>query len=325
VPEITPGLVSTIIPTFNRSGMLVEAVQSVLNQTHRQLEVIIVDDGSTDETPTVVSQLQKADLQRVKYIRQVNAGPGGARNAGFQIAAGEFIQYLDCDDVLHPDKFAKQVQSLRSNPSAGISYCITLREDPETKQFVNWARTAEKIENIFPSFLPTRGWATLTPLWRRSVCEAVGPWKLFRLMEDWEYDLRAGFLGVLVVGVPEPLCTIRDHEGKRLSGMNEGWTLDRVRYFYLAHESVWIQMRQQGHTNWQYLQQYSRTMFWIARLCGAHGLFTEANVALDYVDEMTSVNNLPSSTRVFRCLTKLIGWTVGIWLAEKGTGIRRRR
>ena len=212
-------LVSTIIPVFNRSLMICDAVESVLQQTHPAIEIILVDDGSTDQTPDTLLRLQAQNPDTIKLLRQENAGPGVARNTDLGAATGEFIQYLDSDDVLHPEKFTRQVATLEANPECGVCYCITLRTDPKSNELVPWARTAETIDNIFPSFLPKRGWATLTPLWRRSVCDAVGPWKPFRVMEDWEHDLRAGIIGTRPIHVAEALCTVRDHQENRASGM----------------------------------------------------------------------------------------------------------
>ena len=112
------GLVSTIIPVYNRPMMLPEAVDSVLSQSHSAVEVIIVNDGSSDDTPQVADQLAEANPDRVTVIHIDNSGPSLAREAGRQVAKGEFIQYLDSDDILYPEKFHLQVEALRNQESA---------------------------------------------------------------------------------------------------------------------------------------------------------------------------------------------------------------
>ena len=87
------GLVSTIIPVYNRPVLLREAVESVLRQTYRPIEVIIVDDGSTDDTGRVAEELAARDLDVIRALHIANGGPGVAREAGRQVAQGEFIQY----------------------------------------------------------------------------------------------------------------------------------------------------------------------------------------------------------------------------------------
>lgn len=309
-PPTTPivGLVSTIIPVFNRAVMIVDSVASVLAQTYRPIEIILVDDGSDDETPEVLAKLQRDFPDEVRVVTQPNAGPGAARNAGLAIARGEFIQYLDSDDRLHPDKFSVQVRQLRSDPAAGVCYCVTNRMDPTTGKMTAWAETDKVIDQLFPAFLPKRGWATLTPLWRKTVCDAIGPWKPLRMMEDWEHDLRAGLLGVRPVAVDQTLCTVIDHDQPRASGMVAGMTSDRVNSLFQAHRSVWYEMKRISKTDWDYVANFSRTMFWIARLCGERGLVSEAEAALDLTDEMTKLNSQPSATHLFRRIKRWLGW-----------------
>ena len=95
------GLVSTIIPVYNRPTLVVEAIESVLAQTYRPIEIIVVDDGSTDSTSAVVEQMMTAHPE-VSLLRQPNSGPGPARQKGIEAASGEFIQFLDSDDLLAP-------------------------------------------------------------------------------------------------------------------------------------------------------------------------------------------------------------------------------
>src|SRR5688500_1554911 len=92
--KIIPNLVSTIIPVHNRAAMLVEAVNSVLAQTHRPIEIIVIDDGSTDDTARVADDLASRHPNEIRVIHQQNTGAGLAREAGRQMANGEFIQYL---------------------------------------------------------------------------------------------------------------------------------------------------------------------------------------------------------------------------------------
>jgi glycosyltransferase involved in cell wall biosynthesis len=116
------GVVSTIIPVHNRPQLLREAVESVLAQTYRAIEVIIVDDGSTDETGEVADTFAQQHADMVRAIHQENGGPGLAREAGRIVARGEFVQYLDSDDVLLPRKFELQVGALMALTECVVSY-----------------------------------------------------------------------------------------------------------------------------------------------------------------------------------------------------------
>jgi glycosyltransferase involved in cell wall biosynthesis len=111
-PEPTPGLVSVVLPTFNREQTLARAVASVLNQSYRDLELIVVDDGSTDRTAEVMAGF---DDPRLRYLRlEKNGGASRARNAGLRAAKGEFIAFQDSDDEWLVDKLARQLELARS-------------------------------------------------------------------------------------------------------------------------------------------------------------------------------------------------------------------
>jgi len=123
-------LVSAVIPTYNGWQNLVEAVESVLAQEYPHVEIIVVDDGSTDATQARMQQYS----DRIVYTRQENRGPAAARNAGLDIANGEFIAFLDSDDLWRQDKIGKQVEFFRSHPQVGI-VCTDAREFDETGTF----------------------------------------------------------------------------------------------------------------------------------------------------------------------------------------------
>lgn len=116
-------IVSIIIPCYNQSEYLTEAVVSVLSQTHTHWECIIVNDGSTDDTKNIALEFCKND-PRISYIEQHNQGLSAARNAGIKVAKGDYIQFLDSDDILVKNKLSIQVQQLQQqnthNPSISI-------------------------------------------------------------------------------------------------------------------------------------------------------------------------------------------------------------
>jgi glycosyltransferase involved in cell wall biosynthesis len=109
-------LVSFIIPTHNYARFLGEAIDSALAQTYPNFELIVVDDGSTDNTPEIVAPLQ----HRLRYIRQEQSGPSAARNSGIRASRGELIAFLDADDVWLPHKTATQVRYLLEHPETGL-------------------------------------------------------------------------------------------------------------------------------------------------------------------------------------------------------------
>ena len=116
-----PPVVSVIVPAYNYAQFLPDALESVLAQTFAGWECVIVDDGSTDETPQVARRYVDRD-DRFVYVRQENAGLAGARNRGLSSCSGQFIQFLDADDRLLPDKLQRHVAYLREHPETDIVY-----------------------------------------------------------------------------------------------------------------------------------------------------------------------------------------------------------
>ncbi len=112
-------LVSVVIPTYNRSLFISDAIESVLNQTYEQIEIIVVDDGSTDKTREIVERYGSS----VKYIFQKNSGPGSARNKGIRMSSGEYIAFLDSDDLWERGKVEEQVEFFKRNKAYAL--CCT--------------------------------------------------------------------------------------------------------------------------------------------------------------------------------------------------------
>ena len=295
--------------------MLVEAVDSVLAQTLADFEIIIVDDGSTDDTPDVARQLVDRHAGRIRYVRQANAGPGAARNTGIAVAHGEFIQFLDSDDLLAPEKFERQVALLDANPDRGVCYCTTLRgESPTTS--VPSARSHQTFDRILPEFLFQRGWSTISTLWRRSVCEQLGPLRPQRVMEDWEFDCRAGLAGIRPIHCPEALAYMRDHPGHRalvaLDNFEPRHTLD----FCAAYCAVGRGVLGSDLVDSAARARFARALFFVSRLCARQGVAAQAREASDLAMQLVPPGAWTFDQRIVRGLARCIGWHSATNLAE---------
>lgn len=135
-------LVSVVVASYNRAGMLPDAMQSVCEQTYRPIELVIVDDGSTDATEDVVAAFRESNLAdprfTVRYVRQENAGFAAARNRGVSESSGDFIQFLDSDDWLLPDKLSCHV-SLVNDGSLDFVYSpVRVEREGKLLQLVGW-------------------------------------------------------------------------------------------------------------------------------------------------------------------------------------------
>lgn len=271
-----PGMVSTIIPVYNRNGLLQEAVESVLQQSYRPIEIIIVDDGSTDDTSATADRLAALHPGEITALHQPNSGVGVAREAGRQLARGEFIQYLDSDDLLYPRKFELQVRGLRDHPECGAAYCKTDYRIPgSTLPPISWKRTGERIETMFPAFLASRWWGTLTPLYRRALVDRAGPWLSLINEEDWEYDCRIAAMGVKLFFADEFLALVRAHPEERLS--HNGLSPAKLRSRAAAHMHIFKHAKQAGIPDHSAeMRHFARELFLLARQSGAAGLDQES-------------------------------------------------
>ena len=125
--------VSVIIPTYNYAHVVLESVESILNQTRPAHEIIVVDDGSTDDTAQVLEPLRRSG--RIRYHHQANVGLCAARNTGLSLATGDAFALCDSDDLWHPEKLQQQVAHLESHPECGLVGTASFSEEP-----VRWAK-----------------------------------------------------------------------------------------------------------------------------------------------------------------------------------------
>ena len=148
-------LVSVIIPTYNRAWALKKAIESVLAQDYKNFELIVVDDGSTDDTEALVSEYAKA----VKFIQQPNLGVSAARNKGISIASGALIAFLDSDDYWEPQKLSAQVEFFNANPDALI--CQTEETWIRNGKRVNPKKKHKKLSGMI--FIPSLALCLISP------------------------------------------------------------------------------------------------------------------------------------------------------------------
>ena len=196
-------LISCIVPVFNGERFLAQALESILSQTYRPLEIIVTDDGSTDRSVDVVARYGSS----VHYLRQSNEGPAAARNRGLAVASGDLVAFLDQDDVWHCGKLERQVACFIDDPE--LSLCVT-----HVQKF--WGREPHEKTFRFPNrrlSRPLPGYLTGTLLARRSLFSSVGMFNSkLRYGDAAEWFLRAAELGVKIALLSDVLMYHREHE-----------------------------------------------------------------------------------------------------------------
>lgn len=194
--ETVAGLVSVVICAYNNWPDLELTVASALQQSYRPLEVIVVDNSSADETPQA---LEKCFGGSVRYLHQPNRADSGAYNAGFDVARGEFLQFMDGDDVLAPNKIEKQVEMFRANPELDIVYG-DIRMFQTLPGAAAWEDVTTQAETDILQALIVAGerWtgiSALGVLFHRRALERVGRWDESLYISDLDYWVRAAWAG----------------------------------------------------------------------------------------------------------------------------------
>lgn len=211
-------LASVIIPAFNAERFLAKAVDSALGQTYPNVEVVVVDDGSSDGTRDMLEGYARRD-GRVRFFTQENGGVGAARNRAIAEARGEFIAPLDADDFWYPEKLEKQVRVLSERREEwGMSYCWSksVNEKGEaTEPLMHWPMEGDIFEALI--YRNIIGNASV-PLFRASALRKVGGYRTraeqhgAQGCEDWDLTVRVA-KDYMVAAVPEYLCAYRQVAG----------------------------------------------------------------------------------------------------------------
>lgn len=324
--DFIPGMVSVIIPVYNRGSLVAESIASVLEQTWRPVEVILVDDGSTDDTPRCLDDFAVRYPELVRVIHMENAGPGAARERGERQARGEFIQYLDSDDLLIPDKFASQIEGLRQNPECGISYGATLSMDEDgtiSREPNKW--TAKRIDYMFPGFISHRWWNTSTPLYRVELIKRASGWLHTYNEEDWEHDCRIAAQKPKLHFIPRVVSIHRNHSGDRLC--IQGTSHAARESCLKARKNIAVYAEQAGFSaGCQEMVVFARASFLLARQAGAEGNASAAK-GFHQIACRAMGPRLASAydLRLYGAIASLVGWRLSglfsLWVDRIRGGI----
>lgn len=216
-------MVSVVVPCFNYAHFLNQCIESLAHQSYDRWECIIVDDGSTDTTPQICSRLSRQD-PRVKFLRQDNCGLSAARNAGIRLSRGEFVQLLDADDLLEPDKLKVQVEFLHDHADTDIVigraafFTAGSRSEPRdwsSKRTIARPAAGQAgavlAELVNENFFPVNA-----VLMRRSVLDSEDLFdQSLPAREDWDLWLRCALRGrrFAFVSAERDRALVRQHGG----------------------------------------------------------------------------------------------------------------
>lgn len=228
---MTTPRVSVVIPCFNDGSYLPDAVQSIRDQSFRDTEIIIVDDGSTDPlTGTVFARYEQEGL---RVVRTCNQGPAAARNAGIAVASAEIILPLDADDVIAPSFMERAVPILQSDPHPGIVYCRTRLFGERTGE---WNTPPYSLGRMMAmNVIPVTAFFTKQQ-WHDANGYDV---RMNNCLEDWDFWLSLIERGAGVHHIPEPLFSYR-LKARATHQASLSRKLGRVLYVYRKHWRLYL-------------------------------------------------------------------------------------
>lgn len=207
-------LVSVIIPVYNREMFLKESLKSVYQQVYRPIELIVVDDGSTDRSIEITERFIEENYSvnfKILLYKQDRGNGNIARNKGYDKSHGQFIQFLDSDDVLLPNKIKVEVNILKSSDYDFIYSKTELTDNKLNRLNKYFGVKFDKLVQI-----SKYSWQTMCPLYKREFLEKVGPWnEKLNYCQDWEFCVRAKLLGNNFLFLDETHSLLRTHEENR--------------------------------------------------------------------------------------------------------------
>ena len=240
-------MVSIIIPCYNHGALLRETLESVTQQTHFPLEVLIVDDGSKEDLLCVVHEGLKRFLGEWRFVQlSANSGPGVARRIGLQLSRGKYIQYLDSDDKIHSEKIAQQVKYLEDSPEKVMTYSLSCYLNNGEKEGLPriLGTTDQNYTNILSALLETKRmtWITSSCLWRKSMSNYPEFWHPLFGPEDTLFDFLMGLKNHPIGKTPGeiPLLFKRIHPESISAGIaaSSSYQLEILKSYDLQWEAL---------------------------------------------------------------------------------------
>lgn len=189
-PDFVPGLVSVIVPVYNREHLISETLDSILEQTYRPIEIVVINDGSTDCSIDILNQYASRNPGIFNIIDQHNTGQVAARNNGIRTARGEFIAFLDSDDKWHPLKLEKQIPMF-STPNVALVYSGLEKIDESGRPFQTELCDPSRTDELYMHLLVSNQMTGGTVVVTRAVLNEVGLFdESFKAAENWDLWLR---------------------------------------------------------------------------------------------------------------------------------------
>lgn len=213
-------LISIIIPTYNRGQWISKTINSVLNQTYRKFEIIVIDDGSTDNTSNILNEFVKSN-SNIRYFKKINGGCSSARNLGLKYAKGELIAFLDSDDQYLPNALEVLQQALAKDRKANFAYSPSIEVNENGTESINFPAAAAKPEYFAVEHFKTFNARPGSVLYKREIFK-----KVHGFNENFKYNEDSDFLQRVAICFnatycPSPTVKVYSHHGNKSKNRTE--------------------------------------------------------------------------------------------------------
>lgn len=287
--EFRDNWVSVIITTYQRADYIIQTVNSIYNQIYRPIELIIIDDGSEDNTEEIlkewINNLPVDPNFHCNYIHKKNSGAPAARNLALLHSSGEFIQEVGSDDLLHPQKIDLNIRFLKEYTDCQSAWSPLRRfnnsEEKELNYLLNYSdlnkivSIRKRAPNLFePQFLPSAA------LHRRNVFFSAGPWlESLKRWQDLEYQVRMAYCIKNYVEINTPLYFFRQHDGVRINSQYKQKI--GIESGFLALEAITSTLKLLNYKNDKMHLEISNFYYSLAELSASYSLKGDLRKAIN--------------------------------------------
>jgi len=310
-----PPLVSVIIPCYNAVHWVKQSIQSALDQTYSPIEIIVIDDGSGDHSLDVI----KTFGDKITWETGPNRGANAARNRGIALAKGEYIQFLDADDYLLPEKIERQMRVMQAK-NADVIYEDWQRMEESADGQRRWIKgVSGGHPDILEAFLGNWVPQVLTVIYHRRTFEKNIRWnEELTSAQDWEMHIRLAMAGVSYCYLPGCYSVIRRTPTPTVSTRNPRQMEDNIVKILKGAE---IRLRETGLLNDRY--RHAMAQAYLALACGSKEYFDHDRSRFEEL--LQEAHRLsPSCVYPYSHLYTLVGKTLGVRNAERIRSFKRR-
>lgn len=299
-------LVSVIVPVYNREEFILECLKSVEQQIYRPIELIVVDDGSTDSSISIINKFIKIynvkELFEVKLLKQKNSGAPNARNNGFLASNGFYVQFLDSDDLILPNKIQDQICVLDKDKNLDFVYSKAQYIDDKNNRLDKyWGRELTQDSRDYFYF----SYQTMCALYKSSTIKKFGLWdEELSINQDWEFSVRYILKGAKSYFINEVNSLFRKHSIGNIGFSDR--TQSKIKGKFLATKKIYLEIIKQNKRDNFVKKVFRKRFIYILMVTSLNGSISEVLAIKKFILDMNILSPLHAKFFSTPAISKLI-------------------